>query len=365
MNRSVRNGLAIAGMAGGIFFLGQAVASADDGGTQAADANSTVDQSNASTDGGGGGVNLNGSSAEATNVDVTEVSTSVTGGDGGVNQASINTGVVNNAPIYSTSVYEPNESETPFTSVTFNSGDVHLTQEANGGDVNGSGNVAVAGGGDQTATATSEVTQSNTSEGDGHDWNGGGGPWNGGGGGPAALSGGMGGGGHDDGNANLNESSAEATNIHKVEVETNATGGNGGSNQAEINTGIIGNTFYCAEHATCTFHFTTGSVWVTQEANGGDVNGSGNVNIGHSRHADHEADCPKEHEAEVKPAVKPAAAPARHHHSSAPVSSSAQPSGQLAFTGSDVSLPLTVGLIALGLGIGLTAAGRRRETQTV
>jgi len=64
MNRSVRNGLAIAGMAGGIFFLGQAVASADDGGTQAADANSTVDQSNASTDGGGGGVNLNGSSAD-------------------------------------------------------------------------------------------------------------------------------------------------------------------------------------------------------------------------------------------------------------------------------------------------------------
>ena len=32
MNRSVRNGLAIAGMAGGIFFLGQAVASADDAG---------------------------------------------------------------------------------------------------------------------------------------------------------------------------------------------------------------------------------------------------------------------------------------------------------------------------------------------
>ena len=32
MKRSVRNGLAIAGMAGGLFFLGQAVASADDGG---------------------------------------------------------------------------------------------------------------------------------------------------------------------------------------------------------------------------------------------------------------------------------------------------------------------------------------------
>jgi hypothetical protein len=361
MNRSVRNGLAIAGMAGGIFFLGQAVASADQGAT----ADSGVDQTNSSTDGGGGGANLNGSSAEAKNVDVTDVDTNATGGSGGVNQAEINTGVVNDsAPIYSTSVYEPNESETPFTSVTFNSGDVTLTQEANGGDVNGSGNVAVAGGGDQTATATSEVSQSNTSEGDGHDWNGGGGNWNGGGE-PAALSGGMGGGGHDsDGNANLNESSAEATNIHKVEVETNVTGGNGGSNQAEINTGIIGNTFYCAEHATCTFDFTTGSVTVIQEANGGDVNGSGNVNIGNSRHDDHKADCPK-HEAEAKPAVAPAAKPAPRHSSSAPVSSSAQPSGQLAFTGSDVSLPLTVGLIALGLGIALTAAGRRRETQTV
>ena len=31
MKRSVRNGLAIAGMTGGLFFLGQAVASADDG----------------------------------------------------------------------------------------------------------------------------------------------------------------------------------------------------------------------------------------------------------------------------------------------------------------------------------------------
>ena len=91
MNRSVRNGLAIAGMAGGIFFLGQAVASADDGGgTQAADATSTVDQSNASTDGGGGGFNGNLSEAEATNVSVTEVTTNVTGGAGCINvRASI------------------------------------------------------------------------------------------------------------------------------------------------------------------------------------------------------------------------------------------------------------------------------------
>jgi hypothetical protein len=41
------------------------------------------------------------------------------------------------------------------------------------------------------------------------------------------------------------------------------------------------------------------------------------------------------------------------------VSPTAQPSGQLAFTGSDVSAPLTLGLLALGAGAGLTFLGRR------
>jgi hypothetical protein len=360
MNRSVRNGLAIAGMAGGIFFLGQAVASASDG--QAADAGNNVEQTNASTDGGGGGANLNGSSAEATNVDKVEVDTDVDGGDGGGNQAEVNTGVVNQAPpvIYSTSTYTPSDSEQAFTTIDFHSGDVTLTQEANGGDVNGSGNVNVAdSGGDQTAVATNNVDQSNTSEGDDHDWDG---DWKDNE--TKSLNGGMGGGHDEDGNANLNGSSAEATNIHKVEVDTDVDGGDGGENYAEINTGIIGNTFHCAEHATCIYNFHTGSVTLVQEANGGDVNGSGNVNIGGDgrEHAAKPGDCPPKHE-EAGHAVKPAAsAPVAHK---APALSSAQPSGQLAFTGSDISLPLTVGLIALGLGVGLTALGRRREIQTV
>ena len=369
MNRSVRNGLAIAGMAGGIFFLGQAVASADDGGggTQAADATSVVDQSNASTDGGGGGFNGNASEAEAKNVSVTEVTTNVTGGDGGVNQASINTGIIPDSSSDLATVAEqpPGGEENGSIDVTVTTGDVSLTQEANGGDVNGSGNVAVAGGGNQTATATSEVTQSNTSEGDDHhgrDHHDGYENH-----GPEALSGGNGGGGHDDGNANLNENSAEATNVDITEVETNVTGGNGGVNQAEINTGIIGNTFYCPEYATCTYNFTTGDVTVYQSANGGDVNGSGNVGVGAPVPGASPCTCHKhEHAAPAAPVkeVAPVAKHAPRHSSSAPVSSSAQPSGTLAFTGSDVSLPLTVGLIALGLGIGLTAAGRRRETQT-
>jgi hypothetical protein len=108
-------------------------------------------------------------------------------------------------------------------------------------------------------------------------------------------------------------------------------------------------------------------VTVYQSANGGNVNGSGNVGVGAPVPGASPCTCHKhEHAAPAAPVkeVAPVAKHAPRHSSSAPASSSAQPSGTLAFTGSDVSLPLTVGLIALLLGIGLTAAGRRREIQT-
>jgi LPXTG-motif cell wall-anchored protein len=38
----------------------------------------------------------------------------------------------------------------------------------------------------------------------------------------------------------------------------------------------------------------------------------------------------------------------------------AQPKGELAYTGAETSVPLTLGLIALGAGGALTLAGRRR-----
>ena len=77
---------------------------------------------------------------------------------------------------------------------------------------------------------------------------------------------------------------------------------------------------------------------------------------GHKTDASY-GDCPKkDDQPEVKPAARPAAKPAA---ASAPLSK-AQPSGQLAYTGSDVSVPLTVGLLALVAGIGLTALTRRR-----
>jgi hypothetical protein len=349
-------------MAGGLFFLGQAVASADDGGAQAADASNSVDQS-ASTEGDGGNLNGNLSEAEATNVQKTEVETNVAGGDGGVNQLEVNTGIVDEnqvEAVEATTLSEPPKEEPAGTTVNVETGDVSVTQEANGGDVNGSGNVAVAGGGDQTAVATNEVSQTATSEDNGHEWPHGDGGWESGG--PQSLE--SQNGGHDEGgNANLNGSSAEATNVDITDVDTNVTGGNGGVNQADINTGIIGNTFYCPAYSTCVYNFTTGDVTVYQSANGGDVNGSGNVNIGNPQHCA----CPKPEEA--SPAEKPVAHAAPRHHAApvahrAPVLSSAQPSGALAFTGSDVSLPLTVGLLALVAGIGLTAL-TRRQTATV
>ena len=60
--------------------------------------------------------------------------------------------------------------------------------------------------------------------------------------------------------------------------------------------------------------------------------------------------------------MKPAASAPAVKHTASPVLSSAQPCGQLAFTGSDISLPLTVGLHRpRRWAVGLTALGRRRQ----
>ena len=367
MKRSVRNGLAIAGMAGGMWFLGSAVASAD----QVADAANGTDQTAASQSAGSGDAesaagNINSSDADATNVQVTEVETEVEGGDGGTNTASVNTGVISGGPADFVIV---NEADTPpappVHEVNVDTGDVAVEQQANGGDVNNSGNVKVSGHGDQTATATNTVTQTATASSEGDEEDKGKGKHKGRGGDDSESAAG-----------NINHSDADAENVSVIEVETDIEGGDGGSNYADINTGIIGNTFYCPEGSTCYFNFTTGSVTVVQHANGGDVNGSGNVNVGghddkdkakgdrdkdrdRDYGRDKDRDCPKE---QAKPTVKPAAAPVTYR---APVNAYAQPAGQLAYTGSDVSLPLTVGLLALGAGAALTAAGRRRETQSV
>src|SRR6476620_719697 len=141
MKRSVRNGIAIAGMAGGLWLLGQAVASADEG-SAASGADTTVTQ----TDGGGGGnANLSDNSASAENKDITKVETDVTGGTGGSNSADVNTGILPGGmptnPACTASVANespsgpPKHEDDPGTTVTLNTGDVSATQQANGGNV--------------------------------------------------------------------------------------------------------------------------------------------------------------------------------------------------------------------------------------
>ena len=339
MNRSVRNGLAIAGMAGGIFFLGQAVASAE----QTATAGNNVDQGAASSsEGSGSGAgNANFSSSEATNVQKTEVDTDVNGGDGGTNVAAINTGVISGGGQNMATTQSTDQGQ-QFTKIEFNSGDVVLHQSADGGDVNGSGNVHVAGNsGDQTATATNNVDQTAVSKTDGEE-------------------------SEESGAGNINKSSAEATNIDITDIETDVDGGDGGFNEAEINTGIIGNTFYCYEGSKCVYDFETGDVKLVQSADGGDVNNSGNVSVGemHPKPAgDHDKAGDYGHQ---KPAAAPhkaapvsRAAPVSHR---APMSTTAQPKGQLAYTGAETTAPLALGLIALGAGGALTLAGRRRSS---
>ena len=93
MKRSVRNGLAIAGMAGGLFFLGQAVASADDGGTQTADGQAnSVDHDQRGTDGGTAG-NIGGNVNESDETKSTRGQTPTsTAATADVNDSNVNTG---------------------------------------------------------------------------------------------------------------------------------------------------------------------------------------------------------------------------------------------------------------------------------
>lgn len=87
----------------------------------------------------------------------------------------------------------------------------------------------------------------------------------------------------------------------------------------------------------------------------------------------HPGDKPAQHgdRADHKPAAVPAAAPVKKaaspvaHPAAAnttTVSTTAQPKGELAYTGAETTAPLALGLIALGAGGALTLAGRRRSS---
>jgi hypothetical protein len=294
MRRSVRNGLAIAGMAGGMVFLGQAVASADDTAATAATAQTNTTSAPAVAigenyaDGTGGDAD-----AEGASVDNSDGTAQADGGIAAAGNAVVNdvdaddstnsTVVLPNQASSSASADGGTATVSPTTTANTTGGSADGTggsiDSANGAN---SGNNTNSGAGTGTGTGTPGVISNVGSNGSHHGGNGG----------------------------------------------TGGTGGNGGT--------------------------------------GGGTQGGGST-TGHQHDG---RDCPdaSHHEA-ATPAhhAKPAAmAPAAMAPAAlkAPVSRTAQPKGELAFTGSDVSVPLTLGLVALGAGAALSLAGRRRETTT-
>jgi hypothetical protein len=333
MRRSVRNGLAVAGIAGGLWFLGNAVANADattPNTTQTATAVNNADQNTNSDDSAGS--NSNGTSADAKNVNVNKTETDVAGGNA-TNNAGVNTGQKNPVLMVVTPVITPALGTTPQqegdkkgTEENLTTGNVNGSQNSAGGNVASSGNVAKnTGPVTQNASATNNVKQ--TTESDEEDSN---------------------------SSGNSNSSDADAKNVNVDKTETNVSGGDA-TNNAFINTGLIGVTFNCPQGATCIYNIHTGDVTLVQNAKGGDVSCSGNVGVN--------AVCPAAAAPQAKPAVQKVAV---HKVAAHPVVlSAAQPTAVLATTGAEWGLPLTVGLIALTAGTGLTLAGRRRETATV
>jgi hypothetical protein len=242
------------------------------------------------------------------------------------------------------------------------SGDVDATQtvdtkvtvssEANGGSVSDSNNAWAGNGGENTATANgrqdSETTGGNGQSGKEHShhgwsW------WKNHGGDATSYN-------HQDVDAENNVDNS----AHTGDIDVS-----GGTSTVDVIAGN-GNTLYCTSKSgdvTCSQNITT-IINIISQANGGSVSCSNNASAGNAG----SAVCPVTNntttpaKAAAPAAHKAAAAPAAKK---APVSANAQPSGTLAFTGAETSLPLTLGLLALGVGGALTLAGRRRETATV
>jgi hypothetical protein len=366
MNRTLRNGLAVAGMAGGMLFLGQAVASADeaaagDAATYSADASNT---NHSDTTGGDAGKHGGGGHPK-TDVDqdstaTNNVSNTAKSGDidasGGVSAVVVIAGNGNqvNAGSKDGDVHASQDVDTK----------VDVESNANGGDVTGS-NDANAGNGASYDADASNANHSDTTGGD---------------------AGKHGDGG--DAKTDVDQNSDGRNDVHN-EATSGDIDTSGGTSIVEVIAGN-GNTLYCFSKegdVTCSQNITV-IINIISQANGGDVKGSNDANAGnHGKPAEHK---PAEHKpAEHKPAMQPAhhhaadcpdhkaAAPAHQVKRAAPVahraapvahrapkSTTAQPTGELAFTGAETTAPLTLGLIALGAGGALTLAGRRRSTAT-
>ncbi|TKJ30640.1 hypothetical protein [Blastococcus sp. CCUG 61487] len=348
MNRTLRNGLAVAGMAGGFLLLGQAVASADTDASQTV--TPTAEANNLSLGSGGGAVATNNTTAIniAAQVDATTVSTNVNTGPAiSVNQNSGS----NNVQAYGGSG-----------TVNTNTGNA-ASIAVSTGDVNGSGNIsgdavkaATSGGGNVTATQT--VT-------------------------PKATA---------------NNASASLPSLPVLAAQGSGGGAYASNDTLAINAAIdvdltslstnvnTGPDIYVSQYSgdndvkclalSCRVNAQTGNA-VDIEVETGDINNSGNIGVSHKghghdghkgdrhhgdKHADHKKgyhrddDCP-EHK-------KAAPAPTKRTVATVTYRSAAQPTGKLASTGAETSAPLALGLLALGAGGALTLAGRRRSSST-
>jgi hypothetical protein len=350
MKRSVRSGIAIAGMAGGFWLLGQAVANAEEA-PPPTTAAATGAQSSEATGGSGGGdaVSTNSQSVDASN----NVSNSASTGDikatGGTSAVGVVAGNENLLVAGNGGHRHHDDGDVDATQNINTSVTVHSS--ATGATVTNSGNASAGNNADYSATATG--TQN------------------------SEATGGAGTTGRENHHHHHHGGDAVSSNHQHVDssnnVDNDATTGEikagGGTSEVGVVAGN-GNTLYCTSksgNVTCSQNITT-IINIISQAGGATVTCSGNASAGSTG----SAVCPVSHHhgdtstkpaaqaaqaAPAAPAAHKAAAPAAHR---APVNTKAQPAGQLAFTGAETSAPLTLGLIALGAGGALTLAGRRR-----
>jgi hypothetical protein len=370
MKRSVRNGIAIAGMAGGLWFLGQAVANAEvvnnvgqTGNSQGAGVDNDSDITNSVT---------------STTTNTALGGRSSTGNDvlvvnkNGDNDPVVVAGTGGGSDMHSESFKGPQSHPTPpppsdvHASVAIDASVTNTISVKSGSNTDTSNAVIGAGAPSSgPVTITNDVKQSGTttSNNERHDnrWDDKKGP--------ATLGSFSQGGGRDgvDNDSDIsNEVSTSTTNT------ADAGNSSTGNDVTVINkNGDNDPRLYCfAQHGDVYCSITIdASVTNNITVVSGDNCNTSNAVIG----ATWSSNCGSNGQSPAgqKPAgEKAAVAPAAAPHKAAPVHkaaalSNSQPAKTLAFTGAETSLPLTLGLLALGAGGALTLAGRRRETTTV
>ncbi|SFF04194.1 hypothetical protein [Blastococcus tunisiensis] len=243
MNRSVRNGLAIAGMAGGMLFLGQAVASADTDAAASGEITSTT-----AGHGSGDATSVNGQKVAAGNDVENDASTGDVDAGGGTSAVGVVAG--NGNTVHAASgAGDVDASQKVATEVT-------VASQANGGTVTGSNNAAAGNGATNEATATGTIDSTTT-----------------------------GGAGYGGDATSVNGQVVGAGNDVDNEAETGDIDAGGGTSAVGV---IAGNGNSVVAHSykgdvDASQHVDT-TVDVASAANGGHVAGSNNAAAGNGAH---------------------------------------------------------------------------------